>query len=103
AEVGHYDATVVLARLGSQLGAGGDEAAADPARVLPAREPRVAALELERDGLKPPRPAPVELDQEQEPEVVAQPGVDAVVVDEVAEVIEDTPLGAVEDVRGVAR
>ena len=51
---------------------------------------------------EPHRLARVEREEEEQSEVVAQPRIDGVVVEEVAEVVEDARLGAVEDVRRVA-
>ena len=47
-------------------------------------------------------PGALQRDEEEEPEVVAQDRMRRVVVDEVAEVVEDAALDAVEDVRRVA-
>jgi hypothetical protein len=59
----------------------------------------VREFQLEWDRLE---PGACEVDEEEQAEVVAQVPVDAVVVEEVAEVVEDAWGDAVEDVRGVA-
>ena len=66
--------------------------AADPVGVVAAREPRPAVVELQRHGLDAARPVLLELDEEEQPEVVPQLAVDRVVVDEVAEVVQDVRL-----------
>jgi hypothetical protein len=58
-------------------------------------------VELERHGLDPARAGSVQLDQPEQPEVVAKDRVDAVIVDEVAEVVEDPAVDPVEDVAWV--
>jgi hypothetical protein len=84
--------------VGAEPPASVGEAIADPLGSRTRRESRVAELELERDGLQPQRAVAVELDEEQQAEVVAQLAVDRVVVEEVAEVVQDPVLDAVEDV-----
>jgi hypothetical protein len=54
------------------------------------------------EGLQPDRAAPVQRDQEQQAEVVAEPRVDPVVVEEVAQVVQDWAGDPVGDVGGVA-
>src|SRR4051794_35339489 len=81
---GDDDAIRLLAGLRPEAGADVDESVADPAGVLAVGEARVAVLELERDGLQSRRSVGVEINEEEEPQVVAQLGIDDVVVDEVA-------------------
>jgi hypothetical protein len=59
----------------------------------------VRELELERDRLQ---LVAGKVDEEEEAEVVPQLAVDAIVVEEVAQVVEHARRYAVEDVRGVA-
>jgi hypothetical protein len=59
----------------------------------------VAVVQLEGDGLHRREAAAVHGGQEEQPEVVAQVGIDRVVVDEVPKVIEHRAADAVEDVR----
>src|SRR6266511_4635274 len=86
----------------SKLTAGGVEAARDPFGVLAARELGAAEVEQQPDQLDlPVRGAGAP--QRHHPEVVAKRGIDGVVVEPVAEVVEQraaiTPPGAVEDMR----
>ena len=93
---------LALGDLGPELGARLREPADDPFRVVAFCQSGVAEVELERDGFERARSLRVQLDEEQQAEIVAQPLVHRVVVDEVAEVVEDATGGAVEDVGGVA-
>src|SRR5207247_2613070 len=90
---------VLVANVRAELGAGLDEAATDPGRILALGEARVRELELERDRLQ---PIAGKVDEEKEAEIVAQLAVDAIVVEEVAKVVEDAPSHAVEGMRGMA-
>src|SRR5215207_2324145 len=92
-------ATAAPGDLGSELRARAREAAGDPGGVVAVGQPGAAEVELERDRLERVRAFGVELDEEEQAEVVAQPPVDRVVVDEVAEVVEDAAGGAVHEVR----
>src|SRR5947208_13194325 len=82
---GRNDATVLQPRLDAECGARSDEAPPDPLRVVALRQPRVRVLQLERDRLQ---SVAVQLDKEEQSEVVAQLGLDGVVVEKVAEVVE---------------
>ena len=62
--------------------AGGAEPLADPDNVFIGGETCAAELELQRHRLDPSRPPPVQIDQEEQPEIVAQPGIDRVVADQ---------------------
>jgi hypothetical protein len=59
----------------------------------------VGDLELERDRFE---SVAAEVDEEEQPEVVPQLPIDAVVIEEVAEVVEDARRDAVENVRGMS-
>src|SRR5690606_5993319 len=74
------------------------EAPGDPPVVGALGQAGAGVVEAQRDRLDPGRPRAVQRDQEQQPEVVAEQGVDGVVVDEVAHVEDDRPRHAVEDV-----
>src|SRR5919201_1721143 len=85
----HQEAALLLEHVGPELGARLAEAPPDPGSVVALREPRVRVLEPERHRYDPPRPVRLDVDQEEQAEVVAEGGVDGVVVKEVAEVVED--------------
>ena len=70
----------------------------NPGGVVAGREPRVAVVQRQGERLEPRRAGSVEVDDEQEAEVVAQDRVGPVVVQEVAEVVEDASGDAVEHV-----
>src|SRR5436190_9781134 len=92
------EAAVLLGDLGAELRAGAGEAIPDPGGVVAGCEPRVRELQLQRHRLE---PVAAEIDEEEQAQVVPQPRVDPVVVEEVAEVVEHSRGGAVEDVRRV--
>ena len=95
------EAAVLLGHLCPERGAGSAEALANPRGVLAGGEPRVAVLELQRDRLDAGRPRRVERDEEEQAEIVPSLRVDGVVVDEVAEVVQDPGLHALEHMRRV--
>src|ERR671934_22336 len=86
---GDDEPALLGAHLGAEPPARGGEAVADPLGILARRQPRVTELQHERHGLDPHRSRSAELDEEEQAEVVAQLAVDSVVVEEVAEVVQD--------------
>src|SRR5262249_21738987 len=94
---------LLLEHLGAELRARLGEAPPDPARVLTDGEAREGVLELQRHRLDPARAVRLEVDEEEQPEIVPELRVAGVVVEEVAEVVEDVSLAALEDVRRGAR
>src|SRR5512132_4656985 len=79
----------LLVHGGAESGAGGPEPAPHPGGVGAGGQAGVAELQLQGERLQPDRTVPVEGDQEQQAEVVAQPRVDPVVVQEVTQVVQD--------------
>src|SRR4029453_4826517 len=74
---------------GAEGGAGGPEPAPRPCGVLARGQAGGAEVQLQGERLQPDRAVPVQGDQEQQAEVVAQPQVDPVVVEEVAQVVQE--------------
>jgi hypothetical protein len=89
------------APLGPNIGAEGParvtEPACDPRCILTLGESGEAEVQLQRERFEPDRLGAPDRDYEQEPEIVAEVRIDRVVVEEVAEVVHDPALDAVED------
>src|SRR5574341_1618452 len=98
----HDQPAVLLDDLGAEPCTGVAKAPPDPGRIGAARQPGPAELQFERHGLDPFWPGSAQLDQEQQPEVVAEHRVGGVVVEEVPEVEQHAIGHPVEDVRGMA-
>src|SRR4030095_10405361 len=85
---------------GAEGCAGGPEAVPHPGGVLAGGQAGVAVLQLPRERFRRERAAPVQGDQEQQAEVVAQPRINPVVIQEVAQVVQDPTGDPVGDMRG---
>jgi hypothetical protein len=90
-----HEPAVFLGDLGAERGTGSGEAPRNPHCVVARGEARVSELELQRDRLQ---AIAAEIHEEEQAEVVPQHGVDSIVVDEIAEVVQDARRDAVEDV-----
>ena len=91
-----------MCHAGAEATARAPEALQDPGSVRRCCESRVAVLELQRHRFEARGAHAVQRDEEEQAEVVAERAMGRIVVDEVAEVVEDRPLDAVRDVGRVA-
>ncbi len=78
-------------RPSAEFRAGVEEATRDPSPIIAQRNPGVAVIQLQRQCLDTDDMSGVQLDEPEQPQVVAQGRIDPVVVDEVPEVEQCVP------------